>query len=220
MSIAKVISSDDMLEKTAEPGGIKQNLLYMGIGGAIQPVISGVTSGIQKVYNHISKKKTWEEIKKRHPELDTEANQERFEAMFDMSPSVMKHVTFAVPSLRSATEYGTGGVPIDLAGKLVNIDAQKNRKPDLAQGVMSGAVAGLSAAQKERSMAQSAAQHNEQLKQKMDQFLRSQDLSERTLAEKLRQFDKSYAQKAEQFSASQDPSERTLSERIRRSNEP
>jgi len=201
MSIARVTLDDDQLEKiAASPESIKQNLLYMGIGGAIQPALSGITSGIQKIYNHINKNKTWAEIKKRHPELDTEENQERFEAMFDMSPSVMKHVTFAVPSLRSATEYGTGGVPIDLAGKLVNIDAQKSKKPDMAQGIMSGAMAGLGAAQKERQMAQAT-----------EQFAAKQDLSERTLGQKI---DAAQTQ-AEQFGAKEQRADTEAAERRR-----
>lgn len=179
--MGRVLPSDNMVKSAATiPPAVgmdlKKMLLYMGIGGAIQPVASGIESGIGKVKDAITKKKTWQEIIKRYPDMNNEVTQERFEAMFDMSPSVMKHVTFAVPSLRSASELGTGGIPVDLAGKLVGIDAQRTRgNANLAQQILSGATAGLGSAQAEDKFRQSARQ-----------FAASQDLSERTLAEKIR----------------------------------
>jgi len=179
MSIARVAPSDDM-DKTAVISGndMKNALLYMTIGGAIQPLVGGVEAGTKKISDSITKNKTWKEIIGRYPDMDDEATKERFEAMFDMSPSVMKHVTFAVPSLRSASEYGTGGIPVDLAGKLVSIDSQRTRgNPNLAQGILSGATIGLGAAHKDQQMRQSA-----------EQFAEKQDLGERTLAQKIKEF--------------------------------
>jgi len=194
MGIARVMASDDMIKSAvsppitpgAAPGmDLKRMLLYMGIGGAIQPVVGGVVSGLGKIKDATTKRKTWKEIVKRYPDMNDEATKERFEAMFDMSPSVMKHITFAIPSLRSASEYGTEGIPVDLAGKLVSIDAQRTKgDPNLAQNIIAGASVGLGAAQKEQQSRQSA-----------EQFAESQRTSGRTLAEKIREYEETYEQK-------------------------
>ena len=112
---------------------------------AIAPVAADLLQdGAVAVKDAITKRKAWAKIKAANPELDDESTREIFQAMYDLSPSLMKHRTIATPALRQASDYSAGGIPPQLAQLLVSTDSARTRgNPRISESLLRGANLGL-----------------------------------------------------------------------------
>lgn len=147
MSMAKVIPSDDVLEKTAEGAG--KYILGAAAGATLPLMGSLIGDAIKKRKEQAALTNAWDTIIKRYPDMDNDDVRETYETLYDLSPSIMKHPKLAVPALRSAGNYDTGGIPADLASTLVHTDAARTKGDSrLNEQLLSGAKMGIEIAKK------------------------------------------------------------------------
>lgn len=145
--MAKVLPSEDMIKNAVDTNKLVKVLTAIAATGAVaSPIATHYIGGaVQKRKEQKEMDESWQRIIAKVPELDNEDARETFESMYDLSPSIMKHPRFAIPAIRTADEYGTGGIPVDLASKLVNIDAARTKgSPDFNTKLLSGISTGLS----------------------------------------------------------------------------
>ena len=132
MAMAKILPSDDMQKAAAD----------MSSGAAVATMIGApiavdsVSDMIGKVKSNLRKKKTWASIIEKDPSFDNADTRELFEALFDLSPHMMKHRVTAIPALRQAQSYDLGGVPTQLAATLSK--AESDKKKATGPGILSG----------------------------------------------------------------------------------
>lgn len=151
MSMATVVPSEDMVKSAGKMDSDKFNKLLKIFGTATaglavaSPIATHYIGGaMQKSKEQKEMNESWQRIIAKVPELNNEDARETFESMYDLSPSIMKHPRFAIPAIRTADEYGTGGIPVDLASKLVNIDAARTKgSPDFNTKLLSGISTGM-----------------------------------------------------------------------------
>jgi transaldolase len=139
MAMAKVLPSDDMKKEAMKPLGNKAILATTG-AALVSPFLSRILT--DAYYRHKDQRAleaAWEKIRQKDPEMDTEEAREYFESMFDLSPSIMKHRTLALPALRQSMNYDLGGIPPQLASMLVSTDAARTKgDAKLNTGLLSG----------------------------------------------------------------------------------
>lgn len=141
MAIARVLRADDM-DKTASDNS--QAFKWMALMALATPAVQAGEAGIKKIYKGIQKKKSWNSIIEANPDIDTPEMRETYDAMYSLSPSMMRHRPIAIPALRQAQDYSTQGVPMQMASSLAGSEAQLDkRKLRLAEGIMQGASSGI-----------------------------------------------------------------------------
>ena len=152
VKLAKVILNKEDMPKEAQGGGRIGPVLAGTALGAILPIGTYLTMrGMENAADKRNKAKTWASIVARYPEMNTPDMMETYDALFDLSPSIMKHPRLAIPALRRSGEYGTGGIPADLAQTLVQTDAARTRGSQrLNEDILSGAHLGIEAAKATR----------------------------------------------------------------------
>lgn len=151
MNMAKVLPSEEMIKEAGkmDPEKLRNLLKIFGTitaaGAVASPIATHYIGGaVQKRKEQKEMDESWQRIIAKVPELNNEDARETFESMYDLSPSIMKHPRFAIPAIRTADEYGTGGIPVDLASKLVNIDASRTKgSPDFNTKLLSGISTGI-----------------------------------------------------------------------------
>lgn len=147
MSMARVLPGEDMVKSAkVDTNKLVKILGAITAAGAVaSPIATHYIGGaIQKSKEQKAMDESWQRIITKVPELNNEDAKETFESMYDLSPSIMKHPRFAIPAIRTADEYGTGGIPVDLASKLVNIDAARTKgSPDFNTKLLSGISTGM-----------------------------------------------------------------------------
>ena len=93
----------------------------LAITGGAALMSYGLIPLLGNIKRKADRSKAWEKIVARNPAFDTEKMREQFEALFDLSPKMMKHPTFSMPLLRQSEEYDAGGIPVDVARTISGI---------------------------------------------------------------------------------------------------
>ncbi len=151
MGMAKVLPSEDMIKNAGRMDLTKLEKLVrifgpvVAAGAVISPIATHCIGGaVQKRKEQKEMNESWQRIIAKVPEMNNEDARETFESMYDLSPSIMKHPRFAIPAIRTTEGYDTGGIPIDLASKLVSVDAARTKgSPDFNTKLLSGISTGL-----------------------------------------------------------------------------
>lgn len=147
MSMGRVTPSQDDLVK--EAGGKAKYILGAALGAAVPVGVKMVSDSIARSRAAKERAAVWKEVIKRDPSLKGEDGEEIYGALYDLSPSLMKHPMLAIPALRRSREYATGGIPSELAHLLAKTEEARETNPLLIpKDVVGGAQLGVKLTEK------------------------------------------------------------------------
>lgn len=100
----------------------KKALPMMGLLGAFALLDKAVIPGAASVATSIKEPFAWKKAVKRDPSLaEDPLMREHFKAIYAMAPKMMGYPSFSVPVLQRTREYGTSGIPIDMALNIAKV---------------------------------------------------------------------------------------------------
>lgn len=145
--MARILPSDD-IEKQAMDSAAKNLMIAASLGIGAPIIAESAADVIDSLKDRRAKKKAWAGIVSRYPEFDTPDARDTFDAMYGLSPGTMKHPKFAIPALRQASDYNTGGIPVEMVRALSSIDSNRTKgSRSLAEKIVTGMESGIGISQ-------------------------------------------------------------------------